>query len=520
MGCLLVVLGWAATTPAGPGDPATDFDLDRARGHVAAIAVEPRPIGSEALERARGYVLAELQHLGLETDVQDFQVQNIYGNGRFVDAANVIGWIAGADHTRAVLLVTHLDTVPQTPGANDDAAGAAVLLEAARVLVEGAPLRNDVVFLFTDAEEPFGRKGMRTFMSVPGMPERFGFAVNLEANGSAGASLLAEISGSQQWVMDGYSAAVDRPAAFSFLTELSAALGDLGTDFDVVAEAGIPGVNLGYLRGSTRYHTAGDDIARLSAASMLHHGSQVVALARRFGAADLSERPVEMDLTFFTVAGRIVRYPSSWAISLVLAAAALFSAAAVRQLRNGFAGLGRAAATSALTLLAATAAGAVVWLQSAAVRATQTVMEGYGYVALSLGAAAAAMVAVHRVRRRSLRHSQRLVWTGWWLILAAATSLLMPGAGYLFVWAVLAASGWLLVDVARSGVALVRFITVAAPALVLTVPAVDTLFMFAQPRPGNTDSQMLAAVVVPLLIASSTAGLLSQAWHRSDRPTG
>jgi hypothetical protein len=35
-------------------------------------------------------------------------------------------------------------------------------------------------------------------------------------------------------------------------------------------------------------------------------------------------------------------------------------------------------------------------------------------------------------------------------------------------------------------------------AVVLAVPVIDILFQFAQPRPGNPDSEVLAAVSIPV----------------------
>lgn len=50
--------------------------------------------------------------------------------------------------------------MPTGPGAADDASGAAILLKTARALKSETPLRNDVIFLFTDGEETglFGAK--------------------------------------------------------------------------------------------------------------------------------------------------------------------------------------------------------------------------------------------------------------------------------------------------------------------------------------------------------------------------
>jgi aminopeptidase YwaD len=51
-----------------------------------------------------------------------------------------------------VVLAAHLDTVPESPGANDDASGVAALLELAALLKEQEPPRS-VRFLFLTAEE-------------------------------------------------------------------------------------------------------------------------------------------------------------------------------------------------------------------------------------------------------------------------------------------------------------------------------------------------------------------------------
>ncbi len=53
-----------------------------------------------------------------------------------------------------ILLVAHYDTVPNSPGADDNASGLAVLLEVARVLAEKLPEASQhVQFVFFDAEE-------------------------------------------------------------------------------------------------------------------------------------------------------------------------------------------------------------------------------------------------------------------------------------------------------------------------------------------------------------------------------
>jgi len=96
-----------------------------------------------------------------------------------------------------------------------------------------------------------------------------------------------------------------------------------------------------------------------------------------------------------------------------------------------------------------------------------------------------------------------------WLILAMVVTLLVPPAGYVFLWPMVAATVamvWANRERTASPVSrLARLAIVAAPSFLLLVPAVDFLFQLVQPRPGNTDSQLLdfaalVAIVVMLMI--------------------
>ncbi len=263
MVAVLVVVGFLSTLPPkaqGADAPATEFSAARAMEHVDEIAREPHPLGSPESERVRAYLVAELEALGLEVDLQTFMAPDYYGGGARIELANVIGWIPGTANTGAVVLVAHYDTVPTTPGANDNSAAVAALLETARALRAGPPLANDVVFLFTDAEEPSGPSGhfgARAFVSLPDVVDGLGLVVNFEANGGSGASTLVETNGSSSWLIGEFAAAAPHPVAFSFLTEVAEWIGEIGTDFDVFSDAGVPGIHFAYLRGSPIYHTPG-----------------------------------------------------------------------------------------------------------------------------------------------------------------------------------------------------------------------------------------------------------------------
>jgi arginine utilization protein RocB len=55
---------------------------------------------------------------------------------RAIDRDNVVATIPGTDPSRRIVLVAHYDTVLTNPGAGDNAAGVATLIEAGRALTQ------------------------------------------------------------------------------------------------------------------------------------------------------------------------------------------------------------------------------------------------------------------------------------------------------------------------------------------------------------------------------------------------
>jgi Zn-dependent M28 family amino/carboxypeptidase len=128
---------------------------------VALLADEigPREATSEAFRRAAQLVEDRFAELGYDVRRQDFAVPSGVSWGVDVPAGsstNVIATLPGTRlDRRHVVLGAHLDTVPQAPGAEDNASGIAVMLEVAR-LVASAPPTLPVVFVAFGAEEPRG----------------------------------------------------------------------------------------------------------------------------------------------------------------------------------------------------------------------------------------------------------------------------------------------------------------------------------------------------------------------------
>jgi hypothetical protein len=104
-------------------------DVERLYQHVLRLEGVKHPIDApERLKQAGETIYAELEQCGLPVRVQEFWIE-----GWDEPFRNIEGRL-GSEDEPAVVLINHYDTVSSTLGANDNAAGVAVMLEAARVL--------------------------------------------------------------------------------------------------------------------------------------------------------------------------------------------------------------------------------------------------------------------------------------------------------------------------------------------------------------------------------------------------
>jgi len=118
----------------------------RLRQHVERLA-EPRSrrYAPEAMLRAEAYVVGELEAAGWRVTRRPFTVPG-------AAAANLLAQRPRDAGRPAYLVGAHLDTVPDSPGADDNASGVACLLELARVLAPAQP-GHDLLLAVFDEEE-------------------------------------------------------------------------------------------------------------------------------------------------------------------------------------------------------------------------------------------------------------------------------------------------------------------------------------------------------------------------------
>lgn len=119
-------------------------DLKLIQEHLDALTQVPRPCHSDELEACRQYVAKLLIEYGWEVRRHDFDVFNDVGYlnaEENLHGVNLVATRRGAfDADRPRLCVgAHLDSRPDTPGADDNASAVAALLEIARLLPNSWP---------------------------------------------------------------------------------------------------------------------------------------------------------------------------------------------------------------------------------------------------------------------------------------------------------------------------------------------------------------------------------------------
>jgi hypothetical protein len=446
-----------AVVPASA--PATVFSAARALDHLRVIARAPHPTGSPESTVVRQYLVDQLTALNLAPEVQS-AVSVYHDTGKWGVAGprgletepdtwslagarvhNVMARLPGAASTGAVVLMAHYDSVPHGPGASDDGAGTAAILETARALLAGPALRNDVILLFTDGEE-IGLMGSQAFAQHPWM-QSVEVVLNLEARGSSGAVVMYETSRDNAWLIEQYAQGAVAPVTGSLATDVWRRMPN-SSDLTVFLQSGKQGFNFAYTENWTDYHTTHDSLEDLDERSLQHHGANALALARHFGDLDLRQR-AGGDAIFFSVLGRgVVRYPQGWAWPLTLGAGAAYLLVVGLGLRRGRLSA-RGLANGGLAFgVAAGAAGLIAFLAATGLAAAkggalQVGMGGtydihrYEAGLLLIYLAAAGLVYAHfqrRARPADLAAGALAIW----LLLLIATTALLPGGSYLFLW--------------------------------------------------------------------------------------
>jgi carboxypeptidase Q len=213
-------------------------------------------------------------------------IQNSFGSspGR---ERNVVADIEGADASEMVLLTAHFDSWDPAQGANDNGAGVASVLEAARILkaLKVRP-KHTIRFVFFSGEEQLAN-GSRAYVEQhKGELNKIRAVINTDAG--AQAPLGLQLNGRQ-----------DLEAATKKLLKPLGPLGadgvymdaDFDSDHESFMVVGVPAYSLRVERGDydVRHHTIVDTFERIDPSMLGIHTAVMAVIGYQFANAD--ERP-------------------------------------------------------------------------------------------------------------------------------------------------------------------------------------------------------------------------------------
>jgi hypothetical protein len=306
--------------------PLSEFSYKRAMAQIKEISKAPHFVGSQNHQAVAAYLEKELQELGLETTTQQGSTLSDWGN--LVYSKNIMARIKGSDNSKALLLLSHYDSAPHSSsrGASDDGSGVATILEGLRAFLHNkTPHKNDIIIVFTDAEE-LGLNGAVLFVTKHQWAKDIGVALNFEARGTSGPGyMLMEVNNGNSQMVDAFAEAnTSYPASNSLMYSIYKMLPN-DTDLTVFREQGkIQGYNFAFIDDHFNYHTAQDDYAHLDPETIAHQGTYLMPLLRHFSNADLTQLQSNDDQVYFNAPFVFVHYPFGWNIPLLIAALALF----------------------------------------------------------------------------------------------------------------------------------------------------------------------------------------------------
>ncbi|WP_137294001.1 M28 family metallopeptidase [Nocardioides dongxiaopingii] len=281
----------APTSPATPPptpEPAPEprLSVDDVRSRTALAAVEhlagtvgPRPGTTEAYFRAAAWAERELTASGWSVGRQRFPTPAGYSWNAPVEAGPSVNLVATRGERRPgepwLLVGAHLDTVPEAPGAEDNASGVGVVLALAEAL-QGRRTRLPVVLVLFGSEEPRGpgdahHYGSKTFVERMSPADRRSLRgmVSLDRVGVGDVVPVQTVLVGND-VSTGLEAAARRVDVPTVLQE-----GESSSDHESFADEGLPAARL----GSTPYpgyHSA-DDVVGVVDPAQLARVARVVA---------------------------------------------------------------------------------------------------------------------------------------------------------------------------------------------------------------------------------------------------
>ncbi len=494
-----------------------EFSAGRALEDLKEFAVKPRPLGSKEHDRVRDYLMASLTNLGVSPEIQKIEGPD--------KVENIIARIPGEDSSSAVMIATHYDSVPEGPGAADAGSAVASILETVRILVKSEPLKNDVIILISDGEE-VGLLGAKAFVKFHPWAKDVGVALNFEARGSMGPSILFETNEGNERIISEFIKGAPNPIAHSFLYDLYQQLPNK-TDFTVFKNGGMYGLNFAFVEGLKHYHTPNDTVENLSVNSLQHHGENMLSLVRHFGNMNLVAEDDGNNIFFNVIGHKVVTYSEKLVIPLMVFLIIGFIFTFVHGYkRKKLTILGTVAGLILfiLSLLLSYEIGELaktvltnifsenVWMIQSEMSISHPMFIGLIFIVFSI----IALINQFVGKKINFFNLTMGAWLGW-LILVIYASFQYPGSSYIFAWPLLfGLMGMNLLFLLKNAVSIKGYsitIAFAALAILITVPALYVVYILVTIEYISVLlvlTALLSAFIVPIIVTlrlKVTAGL-------------
>ncbi|XP_037944194.1 endoplasmic reticulum metallopeptidase 1-like [Teleopsis dalmanni] len=286
----------------------TDFVAERAMNILKELEIiGPKVVGSYANENLTVQLLLnKLINIkeSLHKDLFNMEIDQQIVSGAYIHwqmvnmyqgVQNVVVKFSSKNSTSesALLINSHFDSKPGSPGSGDDGVMVVTMLEALRVLsTTRETLRHTIIFLFNGAEEnPL--QASHGFITQHKWAKYCKAVINLDCAGSGNREILFQTGPNHPWLIKYYSQHVKRPFATTMAEEIfQANLLPSDTDFRIFRDFGkIPGLDLAHTYNGYVYHTAFDRTNVISLGSIQNTGNNLISLIRALGNAYELDNP-------------------------------------------------------------------------------------------------------------------------------------------------------------------------------------------------------------------------------------
>ncbi|MDP4115660.1 MAG: M20/M25/M40 family metallo-hydrolase [Bacteroidota bacterium] len=180
-------------TPASNVEKLLRVDEERINDTIAKLCTENRSVGSDGERKAADFIKSQLDKYGYETEMETFPYsnqKNVLSRETFWDVFpsedKVLGYSRNLiaysrqnkiEETNIIVISAHYDCAKSSPGANDNAAGVAALLEVARRF-KSVSKDFQVEFIFFGGEE-MSLSGSRNYICRLNKSEKKSIIANI-----------------------------------------------------------------------------------------------------------------------------------------------------------------------------------------------------------------------------------------------------------------------------------------------------------------------------------------------------